>query len=192
MSWRKAAGLLLAAAGVALIVESRVSSGSDSPAGIGCLIAALVALVGGTILFKRLQPKGGLWTGNGVQNLAGGLALAPIAFAFEGMSEITLSWRLLVALAYLVLMVSIVGYLLWFYLLTVSSATAASAYHFMMPPLGLLFGWLLLGEHVAAIDLAGILPVALGIWLVTRPAGPRQLQDSGDADCGCRKHGSRS
>ena len=111
-----------------------------------------------------------------MQNLAGGLALAPIAFAFEGISQITLSWRLLVALAYLVLMVSILGYLLWFYLLTVSSATAASAYHFMMPPLGLMFGWILLGEHVAAIDLVGILPVALGIWLVTRPAGPGQLQ----------------
>jgi drug/metabolite transporter (DMT)-like permease len=92
------------------------------------------------------------------------------------MSEITLSWRLFVALAYLVLMVSILGYLLWFYLLTVPSATAASAYHFMMPPLGLLFGWILLGEHAAAIDLVGILPVALGIWLVTRPAGPGQLQ----------------
>jgi drug/metabolite transporter (DMT)-like permease len=176
MSWRKAAGLLLAVAGVALIVESRVASGSDSYAGIGFLIAALVALVGGTILFKRLQPKGGLWIGSGVQNLAGGLALAPIAFAFEGMSEVTLNWRLLVALAYLAFMVSILGYLLWFYLLTVSSATAASAYQFMMPPLGLLFGWILLGEHVAAIDLVGILPVALGIWLVTRPAGPGQLQ----------------
>ena len=49
-------------------------------------------------------------------------------------------------------------------------ATAASSYHFLMPPLGMLFGWLMLGEHVSAIDLAGIVPVALGIYLVTRPA----------------------
>jgi drug/metabolite transporter (DMT)-like permease len=41
-----------------------------------------------------------------------------------------------------------------------------------MPPLGVLFGWLLLGERVAIADLIGILPVALGIYLVTRPAGP--------------------
>ena len=34
----------------------------------------------------------------------------------------------------------------------------------------MLFGWLLLGEHVALTDLAGIVPVAIGIYLVTRPS----------------------
>jgi len=36
----------------------------------------------------------------------------------------------------------------------------------------LLFGWLLLGEPVAGADLLGIVPVAFGIYLVTRPAAP--------------------
>jgi drug/metabolite transporter (DMT)-like permease len=170
MSWRKAVGLLLGITGVAYIVAHRVASGLDSPIGIGLVIGGMAALVCGTILFKRLQPKGGLWIGNGMQNLAGGFALAPFAFAFEGIREITLSWQLCVALAYLVFMVSICGYLLWFHLLTVSGAISASAYHFLMPPLGLLFGWALLGEPAMATDLAGILPVAFGIYLVTRPA----------------------
>ena len=39
-----------------------------------------------------------------------------------------------------------------------------------MPPFGILFGWLLLGERVELLDLVGIVPVALGIYLVTRPA----------------------
>lgn len=34
--------------------------------------------------------------------------------------------------------------------------------------LGMLFGWMLLDEHVAARDLLGVVPVALGIYLVTR------------------------
>jgi len=42
-----------------------------------------------------------------------------------------------------------------------------------MPPLGLMFAWVLLGEHVAPTDLLGIVPVAIGIYLVTRPARPR-------------------
>jgi len=41
------------------------------------LVGGLVSLVAGTILFKRLAPKGGLLLGNGVQNLAGAVALAP-------------------------------------------------------------------------------------------------------------------
>ena len=77
---------------------------------------------------------------------------------------------MLSALAYLVLLVSAIGFLLWFHLLTVSGATAASAYHFLMPPLGLFFGWLLLGERLEPADFAGILPIALGIYLVTHPA----------------------
>jgi drug/metabolite transporter (DMT)-like permease len=50
------------------------------------------------------------------------------------------------------------------------SLAAASAYHFLMPPLGMLFAFLVLGEHVESRDLLGIIPVALGIYLVTRPS----------------------
>jgi hypothetical protein len=90
--------------------------------------------------------------------------------------DVTPTWSLIVALGYSALLVSVVGYLLWFHLLTTSGATAASAYHFMMPPLGMLFGWLLLGERVAPADLIGIVPVALGIYLVTRPAAAPKAQ----------------
>ena len=170
MTWRKAAGLLLGVGGVAFIVENRIAAGIDSPTGIMFTIAALLSMVGGTILFKRLAPNGGLWVGNGVQNLAGGLVLVPFAFTLESIGEVAPSWSLIIALAYSALLVSVVGYLLWFHLLTTCGATAASAYHFMMPPLGMLFGWLLLGERVAFADFIGIIPVALGIYLVTRPA----------------------
>jgi drug/metabolite transporter (DMT)-like permease len=43
-----------------------------------------------------------------------------------------------------------------------------------MPPLGLLFAWLVLGEHMAPHELVGIIPVALGIYLVTRAAAVRK------------------
>jgi drug/metabolite transporter (DMT)-like permease len=176
MTWRKAIGLLLGVAGVAFVVESRMAGGVDHPGGVALLLAALVSLVGGTILYKKFAPSGGLWVGNGVQSLAAGLATLPFAFAFENVGDIVPSWRLAGSLAYLALFVSIFAYLLWFHLLNVSGATAASAYHFMMPPLGLLFGWLLLGEQVALTDLIGIVPVAIGIYLVTRPASSRNAR----------------
>jgi len=177
MTWRKAAGLLLGVAGVAVVVGSRLTGSVDHPVGIAFLLMALVSLVGGTILYKRFAPTGdlwgGLWVGNGVQSLSAGLAILPFAFAFERVGDIVPSWRLAASLAYLGLFVSVFAYLIWFHLLNVSGATAASSYHFMMPPLGLLFGWLLLGEQVALTDLIGIVPVAIGIYLVTRPARPR-------------------
>jgi hypothetical protein len=51
---------------------------------------------------------------------------------------------------------------------------SASAYHFLMPPLGLMFGWLLLGEHVELSDLLGIVPVGFSIYLVTRRGFPQR------------------
>ena len=172
MTWRKALGLVLGVGGVAFVVQSRLSGGLEHPEGIALTLVALVSLVIGTILFKRFAPKGGLWVGNGVQSLSAGFAILPFAFTFESVNDIVPTWRLAAAMAFLVLLVSVFAYLLWFKLLERSGATAASSYHFLMPPLGMLFGWLLLGEHVSAIDLAGIVPVALGIYLVTRPAKP--------------------
>lgn len=172
MTWRKASGLLLGIIGVTLIVWHRLSVGTDSLHGIVFTLASLASLVAGTILFKLLAPKGSLWIGNGVQNLAAGIVLTPVALTFADVHAIDFTPGLIGAFAFLVLGGSILGYWLWFHLLKVCGATAASAYHFLMPPLGLLFAYLVLGEHVEARDLLGVIPVALGIHLVTRPAKP--------------------
>jgi drug/metabolite transporter (DMT)-like permease len=170
LTWRKVAGLLLGISGVGFIVWHRMSVGTDSLHGILFTLASLASIVVGTILFKVLAPKGSLWIGNGVQNLAGGLAVLPFALSLSSVSDIVPNARLLGAFAFLVLGGSVLAYLLWFHLLKVCGATAASAYHFLMPPLAMLFAWIVLGEHVELRDLLGIIPVALGIYLVTRPA----------------------
>jgi drug/metabolite transporter (DMT)-like permease len=172
MNWRKVFGLLLGVAGVTFILWHRLSVGTDHAEGILFTLASLASIVAGTILYKLLAPKGSLWIGNGIQNLAGGLALAPFAATLADFHDIVPSARLFGAFAFLVLAGSILAYLLWFHLLNVCGATAASAYHFLMPPLAMLFAYLVLGEHVELRDLAGIIPVALGIYLVTRPAAP--------------------
>jgi len=170
---RKIAGLFLGILGVGSIVWHRMSVGTDSLHGILFTLASLASIVVGTILFKLLAPKGSLWIGNGVQNLSAGIVLLPFAFTLAVFGDIVPNMRLLGALAFLTLGGSILAYLLWFHLLKVCGATAASAYHFLMPPLGISFAWVVLGEHVEIRDLLGIVPVALGIYLVTRPAASR-------------------
>jgi drug/metabolite transporter (DMT)-like permease len=170
MTSRKVAGLVLGVGGVAFVVAGRISVGADGTAGIACIVVALVSLVTGTILLRRFAPPG-LWMGNGVQNLLGGLAVVPFALTFESFGEVVPSSRLAVALLFLALLVSVVGYFLWAHLIMTAGAAAASAYHFVMPPLGFIFGWLLLGEHISARDLIGIMPIVIGIYLITRPRG---------------------
>jgi drug/metabolite transporter (DMT)-like permease len=173
LTWRKIAGLLLGIVGVGMIVWHRMAVGTDSLHGILFTLASLASIVLGTILFKLLAPQGSLWIGNGVQNIAAGIVLIPFAFTLSSVNDIVPNWQLLSSFAFLTLGGSVLAYVIWFHLLRVCGATAASAYHFLMPPLAMMFAWIVLGEHVAFRDLLGVVPVALGIYLVTRPAAAR-------------------
>src|ERR1700744_5141218 len=103
LTWRKIIGLLLGIVGVGAIVVHRMSGGTDSLHGILFTLASLASIVAGTILFKLLAPKGSLWIGNGVQNLAAGIVLAPIALTFFSVNDITPNIKLLGSLAFLTL-----------------------------------------------------------------------------------------
>lgn len=167
-TWRKGLGLLLGLTGVAVILRSRLTVGHDDLGGILFSIAAALGLAAGTILYKKLPTRSDSFAGLGVQLIAAGTALLPIALSLENVSDIHPTWSLFWSLLYLTGPTSIGAFALWFMLLRRGSATQASSLHFIMPPLGLLIGWAVLAEPLNAIDFLGILPVALGIWLVTR------------------------
>ncbi|WP_255592823.1 DMT family transporter [Bordetella sp. BOR01] len=162
-------GLCLGLAGVAIVLRSRLSGAMPEDAHGTLLVAgALAALVAGTLLYKRLRPSSGLWLSTGIQAVAGAAALLPFALWQESVAQVRLTPSLVGSMVYMVVAVSMGGYYLWFLILQRASATSASSLHFLMPPLGLLFGWALLGETVSWHDLLGIVPIALGIWLATR------------------------
>jgi len=168
LSWRKLLGLCLGLAGVALVLRSRLTGMQEDLHGTLLVTGGLIALVAGTLLYKMLKPTSGLWTSTGIQSLAGAAALLPFALATENLGDARLTSSLIWSMAYMIVAVSMGGYYLWFMILGRASATSASALHFLMPPLGLLFGWLVLSEPVSWLDLLGIVPIAFGIWLATR------------------------
>jgi len=170
LGWRKLLGLCLGLAGVAQVLRSRLSGMQEDLHGTLLVTGGLLALVAGTLLYKRLKPTTGLWTATGIQSLAGAVAMLPIALLHDNLAEARFTASLFWSMAYMIVAVSIGGYYLWFMILGRASATAASALHFLMPPLGLLFGWLVLRESVSWLDLLGIVPIAFGIWLATRRA----------------------
>ncbi|CAB3661921.1 MAG: DMT family transporter [Achromobacter pulmonis] len=170
LGWRKMFGLCLGLGGVALVLRSRLSGMQEDTHGTLLVTGGLVALVAGTLLYKRLKPAAGLWMATGIQSLAGAAALLPVALLHESMGDARMTASLFWSMAYMIVAVSIGGYYLWFMILSRASATAASALHFLMPPLGLLFGWAVLREPVSWLDLLGIVPIAFGIWLATRRA----------------------
>jgi len=86
----------------------------------------------------------------------------------DDVSTVNPSPSLFLAFSYIVFITAVGSYTLWLFLVTRTSASAASSLLFLTPPLGLLFGWLILGEPVSIADLIGVVPIAIGIRLVTR------------------------
>ena len=165
---QKIMGLALGFLGVAFIVRNRIGSSIDSPEGFLLVLAALFTLAFGTVLYKKCPVKTDIVTGTGFQIILSGVMLLPVAFWFEDLSAISLTPSFVGAYLWLVVVVSIAGYQLWFNLLERGSASAASVWFFLTPPLGLIAGAWLLNEPLNWIDFIGIVPVILGIVMVTR------------------------
>ncbi|MCL4188131.1 MAG: DMT family transporter [Rhodobacteraceae bacterium] len=167
---RKAAGLALAFGGVAWAMGARGGAGEGTLAGdlmslAGAFGWAGVALCARVSRLSRLPSESVvLW-----QLLVSAPLLILVAPAFGPVlrDPDALAWGML---AYQAVIVVALGILLWFWLLSVYPASGVASFGFLTPVFGILFGWLLLDEAVGpAVFGAGAL-VALGIWLINRPA----------------------
>lgn len=165
---QKLLGLALGFCGVAYIVRNRLTGGVDTLEGFLLVLAALLTLALGTVMYKKWPVRTNIATGTGFQIMFSGLLLLPVALWLEDWQAIEWTHSFAGALAWLVLVVSITGYQLWFNLLEKGSASGASVWFFLTPALGLVAGAWLLDEPLHLVDFAGILPVILGIVLVTR------------------------
>ena len=177
LHWRKVLGLLLGFAGAIFVVRHRIVAGGEDPRGVLFVVGALLSLVVGTLAFKRLAPAVTLPVAVGVQAASGGMLLFVLGLLFESPSHVDYGMRTWLVMAWCVLVMSIGALLLWFWLLSHGTASSASALHFLIPPIGLAISWLVLGEQVSLLDMLGIVPVALGIWLATRPPPARPALD---------------
>ena len=167
MSVRRGAGLALGILGVVIVLSSRITVSGEDVGGILIMAVSLTSVVVGSILFKKWNTDAPLSLTVGGQFLSAGALLLSLGLVTEDVSQIVFGADYVFVMAYIVFAVSIGAVGLWFYLLTHGSASDASALHFLMPPFGLMFGWLLLGEHAALGDFIGIVPIAIGIWLAT-------------------------
>lgn len=97
------------------------------------------------------------------------LAIAPACGPL--LRDVTLVASL--AVAYQVVVVAFASYLAWFWLIRNFPATQLSAFTFLTPLFGVMFGALLLDDPLGPKFLGGLALVAIGIVLVNRPSAPR-------------------
>jgi drug/metabolite transporter (DMT)-like permease len=71
------------------------------------------------------------------------------------------------ALAYLAVFGSIIAFSAYLYVLKHARPALATSYAYVNPPVAVLFGVLLAGEHVGPYDLAGMAIILIGVVAIT-------------------------
>jgi drug/metabolite transporter (DMT)-like permease len=165
LPWLGVAGLVSGFAGVLLIMAGRIADGTD-PFGVLLCLGGVVALSVATLVVRGVSVGDGLLMVVGLQMLVGAATLLPVGMAFESLADVHPTLSLLIAFSYIVILPGVVATVLWFLLVKRIGATAASAFHFLNPALGVGIAALLLGERVGWTDLVGVLIVTAGIAAV--------------------------
>ncbi|GHC55700.1 DMT family transporter [Neogemmobacter tilapiae] len=157
-------GLVLGFLGTTLIMTTRLTQGAPLTPILLCLLAAL-ALGLATLLVKGASTPQTLLPVVGFQMLTGALTLLPLSLLTEDpIIHLSLPW--IAAFLYQALIPGLLATLIWFALVLRIGPVRAATFHFLNPFFGVLIAHALLSEPIRPLDIAGVLVVMLGIYLV--------------------------
>lgn len=167
-----AVGLACGVGGVGIVADpSGLATLSSGVAGMGLVLVGTTIFALGTVLLQGIDDTPPLATMQGWGMALGG-ALLGVAAAVRGESllavEVTPGSAL--ALAYLTVGSSVVGYFLYFRLLDRVGPTQINLVAYLEPIGAALAGWLILDEAVPPATVAGFLVILLGFALLKRRA----------------------
>ncbi len=165
-------GLGLGLLGVALVVAAKIDLAGLSAAPILYCVLALISITAGTMYQKRYCPQFDLRTGTVIQFGATVAALLPLAIVLEqlDMSLSKVEWNIhfLGALLWSVFALSIGAIFLLFRLISRSAATEVTSLLYLTPPTTAVMAWLLFGEVLGPLGLAGMAVAVVGVAFVVK------------------------
>lgn len=165
---KKAMGLSFGIFGVWYVLQGRLDFGSGLDSfGIGLAIVATIALALGTITYRKWGAGRDMMTLNMFQMLSSAIILLPFSLLIEDWGVFRFDGYFISTMLYSTFLISIGGLLMWFRLIKLIGASSASSFHFLNPGITMLMAWLILDENIILSDMLGLLPVVIGIILVT-------------------------
>jgi O-acetylserine/cysteine efflux transporter len=159
-------GMAIGAAGIGLIATT-VGSDGVTPAGLVLILASAASWSVGNILLRRLPPVD-MFALIAWLSLVSVLPLLAVSVVLEGAagdwaSLSNLSFGGVLALLYVGVMSTVVGYRVWGELLKRYPAADVAPFTLLVPVTGTLSSYLLLGETFAPARLAGMALVMAGL-----------------------------
>jgi drug/metabolite transporter (DMT)-like permease len=167
-------GIMVGLLGVLTLVGGRDGGASheNTLSGALAVIVAGISWAGGSLYNKHSHAGGSHWMNAAAQMLCGGAALLVVGSVLgepfhTEWSLITL--RSTLALVYLVIFGSWIGFSAYVWLLKVSTPGKVSTYAYVNPVIAVFLGWAVLHESVTAQTLWGALVILVGVIIITVP-----------------------
>lgn len=178
------AGLGLGLVGVSVLVSPDSARGglvAILPGVLAVLLAAFLWAIGSLYSRNADLPASPL-LGTGMEMLMGGVLLSAAALVLGEFGQLKLeliSSRSLLAVVYLTLFGSLVGFTCYVWLLRVAAPALVSTYAFVNPVVAVFLGWALAGESLTARTLVAALFIITAVAIITFfQMRPSTLQDS--------------
>ncbi len=166
-------GVALGLAGVALVVWHKIDIRAIRWASLAAVGCSLVAITAGTLYQRVFCPRVDLNSAALLQFAISLAVLAPLAWAVEGM-QVRWAWQLFAAIAFLVILASILGVNVLHTLMRHGEAARVTSLMYLTPVFAVALELLLFGVIPTPLSLAGMgitcLGVAMVAWQKPRPA----------------------
>lgn len=165
-----AAGLALGFAGTALLVGSTGGAAAHW-SGYAALVGAAAAWAAGS-LYSRVAPlPAAPLTAIALQMLTGGAGCLLMGLAggeWAALAAAQVSLRSVLALGYLIVFGSLVGFSAYIWLLKAADPVLVSTYAYVNPVVAVALGWLLAGETLTGRDAAAAALIVLAVVVISR------------------------
>lgn len=168
-------GCAIAFAGTVIIGLATSARGLDAGVGAILCIAAAAAYAGGVTVEKPLLARNSALSVTWLACTVGAIACLP--FAPQLVHEVapadgaTIAWTV-----YLGVLPTAVGFSFWAYALARTSAGRMGATTYLVPPMAILMGWLLLGDVPAGLAFGGGVLCLAGVAVTRGARLPRRLR----------------
>ena len=170
VSRRRWAGIAVGFAGAALVLGPKlgaVDAAGIPPAALAACLGAMAAMTAGTLWQKRFAGRADLVTNATVQFLGAAALAIPLALA-TGQIRLTASVPLALGLSWSVLVNSVAGILLLMVLIRRGAVAGVASLFYLVPPVSAAMAYLLFGEALTPMQVAGMAVAAAGVAAASR------------------------
>lgn len=164
---RQFLGIALGWIGLVLILWHKLHVSIDSPWGLLFALGALLGITCSTLYQKRFCPKVDLRSGAAIQYIAASVIYVPLMLIL-GIGEVHWQGEFLLALFWVVVVLSGGSIALLSWLLRDGAATSVASLFYVTPAIAAFFGYLWFGETLDSIAFSGMAMIIAGIYLVNR------------------------